>query len=82
MFDHDYFSVQTGYHEYKVFLFKHFCLNGAKNKAKKNTWLLFIWEFDLKYHYLFELIYGPEFSVEEEQIIYGDISLGLKEFFQ
>lgn len=53
-----------------------------KIKQKKNTWLLFIWEFDLKYHYLFEVIYGPEFSVEEEQIIYGDISLGLKEFFQ
>ena len=35
MFDHDYFSMQTGYHEYKVFLFKHFCVNGAKNNAKK-----------------------------------------------
>ena len=35
MFDHDYFSMQTGYHEYKVFLLKHSCVNGAKNKAKK-----------------------------------------------
>ena len=42
-----------------------------KIKQKKNTWLLYIWEFYLKYHYLFEVIYGPKFSVEVEQIIYA-----------
>ena len=35
MFDRDYFSMQTGYHGYKVFLLTHFCVNDAKNKAKK-----------------------------------------------